>query len=161
MRIGPKTNCSASLAIVTSHQVIGMTVWGIGAFCYSDVATVFLRGLLAIVFGLVTIRHACACADFRSASAPVGCRWHGQTGHHCPDKTTGLYALLSVTQPWAWLAGQMSCAGLGRRPVAREDTGTPWASALVGGRLGGTRGTDAVSGKSFAFLYSSGPGAPE
>jgi glycerophosphoryl diester phosphodiesterase len=31
--------------------------------------------------------------------------------------------------------------------VAREDTGTPWASAPVGGRLGGTRGTDAVNAR--------------
>jgi D-beta-D-heptose 7-phosphate kinase/D-beta-D-heptose 1-phosphate adenosyltransferase len=44
----------------------------------------------------------------------------------------------------------------GRRPVARGDTGTPWASAPAGGRLGGTRGTDTVSGKgALNFLLAS------
>jgi hypothetical protein len=43
----------------------------------------------------------------------------------------------------------------GRRPVARGDTGTPWASAPAAGRLGGTRGTDTVSGKgALNFLLS-------
>jgi hypothetical protein len=35
-----------------------MTVWGMGALYYSDVATVFLRGLPAIVFGLRGYGHA-------------------------------------------------------------------------------------------------------
>ena len=59
-----------------------------GALYYSDVATLFLRGRLAIVCGLVTIRACLRLPQIsRSASAPVGCRWHWQTGHPCQDKT--------------------------------------------------------------------------
>jgi hypothetical protein len=74
---------------------MGRTVWKIGALYYPDVTTVCLRGLLAIVAGLVTTRACLRLPQIaRSASTP-----------------------------------ELSCAGLGMRLVAREDTGTPWASA--------------------------------
>ena len=55
-----------------------------GALYYSDVATLFLRGRLAIVRELVTIQACLRLPQIsRSVSAPVGCRWPWQTGHPC------------------------------------------------------------------------------
>ena len=61
-----------------------------------------LRDLLAIVCGLITTRAGLRLPSMaRSAVAPVGCCWQGQSGHDCPEKPTGLEALLLVTQPSA------------------------------------------------------------
>ena len=62
-----------------------------GALYYSDVATLFLRGRLAIICRLVTIRAGLRLLQIpRSASAPVGYCWNWQTGHSCQDKTNWL-----------------------------------------------------------------------
>src|SRR5215813_3453446 len=78
-----------------------------------------------------------------------------------------------VSQPQACLGRQPSCslraagrghgqplgAEWGRCAVARGETGTPWASTPAGGQLGGTRGTDGVSGQGrWNFLYSAPAG---
>ena len=79
MRIGPKANCTASLAVVFLHQAIGRTVWWMGALSSSDGATLVRRGLLALGLGLVTTRAGLRRPQSaRSASAPVGCRWPGR-----------------------------------------------------------------------------------
>ena len=66
-------------------QVIGMTVWSIGALYYSDVATVFLRGLLAIVFRLVTIQTCLRLPQNFSQRIRAGRAACMRECHHCPE----------------------------------------------------------------------------
>jgi hypothetical protein len=63
----------------------------------------------------------------------------------------GMTGASAVLRP----AGCTASRGAGGHPVARGETGIPWASALAGWHLGSTGGTDAVSGKGRVNSYYS------